>query len=156
VTEEGILTLKQKNSHRSSGWDAPENGQGHVLLPGAVLAHADAKARAEEQLSGGHQVALLRGLELQHRGVPDESMQLAVEGRGMGGGEGGRLRRNNSTMIYIPIYSPRPFLSRSLALTHQIVCVIQRLPAISTAAYGEGAAPPLDSPQLKDVRLGTT
>lgn len=35
-------------------------------------------------------------------------------------------------MIYIHIYGSRP----SLSLAHQIVCVIQRLPAISTAAYG--------------------
>lgn len=66
-------------------WDRPENGQGHILFPGAVLAHAYAKARTEKQLSRGYQVALLRGFKLQHRRVPDESMQLAV-----GGGGGGR------------------------------------------------------------------
>lgn len=52
--------------------------------------------------------------------------------------EGGRRRRGrrglrcDSTMIYIHIYGSHP----SLSLAHQIVCVIQRLPAISTAAYG--------------------
>lgn len=54
--------------------------------------------------------------------------------------EGGRRRgrrglRCNSTMIYIHIYGSHP----SLSLAHQIVCVIQRLPAISTAAYGPNA-----------------
>lgn len=70
------------------GWDRPENSQGHILFPGAVLAHAYAKARTEKQLSRGHQVALLRGFKLQHRRVPDESMQLAV-----GQGEGRRTGR---------------------------------------------------------------
>lgn len=75
---------ERKDSYKycSFGWDRPENGQGHILFPGAVLAHAYAKARTEKQLSRGHQVALLRGFKLQHRRVPDESMQFAV-----GGGE---------------------------------------------------------------------
>lgn len=50
------------------------------VLEGAVLAHADAEAGAEEQLARGDQVALLRGLELQHGRVPDEGVQLAVGG----------------------------------------------------------------------------
>lgn len=37
-----------------SGADSLEYGQGNILLPGAVLAHADAKAGAEEQLTRGH------------------------------------------------------------------------------------------------------
>lgn len=68
-----------------------EDGQGDVLLPGAVLAHADAEAGAEEQLSRGHQVALLRSLELQHRRVPDKGMQLAAS-RGRGHGRPPRCR----------------------------------------------------------------
>uniref|UniRef100_A0AC11CH96 Leucine rich repeat containing 26 n=1 Tax=Ovis aries TaxID=9940 RepID=A0AC11CH96_SHEEP len=67
--------------------------------PGAVLAHADAKARAEEELARGHQVALLRGLELQHRRVPDEGVQLAA---GRGGVTGATLPRGPG--------SPRAFL----------------------------------------------
>lgn len=73
------------------------------------------------------------------------------EEEGVGRRQGGRRRgrrglRCNSTMIYIHICGSHP----SLSLAHQIVCVIQRLPAISTAAYvpneiqcqmGEGASP---------------
>ena len=83
---------KKSYENRSFRWDRPENGQGHILFPGAVLAHAYAKARTEKQLSRGHQVALLRGFKLQHRRVPDESMQLAV-GAGEGKGREGRTRR---------------------------------------------------------------
>lgn len=63
-------------------WAAPvpEDGQGHVLLPGAVLPHPDPKAGAEEQLTGGHQVALLGRLELQDGAVPDEGVEFAAGG----------------------------------------------------------------------------
>lgn len=55
-----------------------EDGQGDVLLPGAVLAHPDPEAGAEEELPRRHQVTLLGGLELQHRRVPDEGVELAA------------------------------------------------------------------------------
>ena len=90
-----------------------EDGQGDVLFPGAVLAHADAKARAEEELARGHQVALLRGLELQHRRVPDEGVQLAA-GKGgvtaatLPGGPGSpRVKRSLVTILVLwvsPVY----------------------------------------------------
>lgn len=101
----------QKHTMCCFGWDRPENSQGHILFPGAVLAHAYAKARTEKQLSRGHQVALLRGFKLQHRRVPDESMQLAVGagGREEGGKDGG-LRCNstvrNNTIVAIPPPTP--------------------------------------------------
>ncbi len=87
----------QKRTICCFGWDRPENSQGHILFPGAVLAHAYAKARTEKQLSRGHQVTLLRGFKLQHRRVPDESMQLAVGAGGReGDGKDGELRCNNT------------------------------------------------------------
>lgn len=60
----------------------PENGQGNILLPRAVFTHADAKARTEEQLSRGDQVALLRGFKLQHSWIPDKSMEFAKGRKG--------------------------------------------------------------------------
>lgn len=63
-------------------WYGLEDGQGDVLLPGAVLAHADPKAGAEEKLPRGHQVTLLRGFKLQHGRVPDERVELAVGEKG--------------------------------------------------------------------------
>lgn len=98
----------QKHTICCFGWDRPENSQGHILFPGAVLAHAYAKARTEKQLSRGHQVALLRGFKLQHRRVPDESMQLAVGagGREEDGKDGGL--RCNSTVRNNTLMAPDP------------------------------------------------
>lgn len=175
VTVKSIRNQKKSYDNRSFCWDRPENGQGHILFPGAVLAHAYAKARTEKQLSRGHQVALLRGFKLQHRRVPDESMQLAV---GVGEGEGregrkdeeeGRRRRRrgrrglrcNSTMIYIHIYGSHP----SLSLSHTQSCVSfsvyqQCLPLLTAQIKSNArwvrARPSLDSPNLKDVLRVTT
>lgn len=89
-------------------------------------------------------------------------MQLAVgEGEGGGGRRGRRGLRCDSTMIYIHIYGSHP----SLSLAHQIVCVIQRLPAISAYGpneiqwqMGEGASPIGFPPShhLNDDPLGIT
>ena len=56
----------------------PENGQGHVLLPGTVFPHPDPKSGTKEKLPGGHQVTLLRRFKLQHSAVPDEGMELTA------------------------------------------------------------------------------
>ena len=56
----------------------PENGQGHVLLPGTVFSHPDPESGTKEKLPSGHQVTLLRRLKLQHSAVPDEGVELTA------------------------------------------------------------------------------
>lgn len=53
------LRAEKKGGGVAGEADSLEDGQGDILLPGAILAHADAEARAEEQLACSHQVALL-------------------------------------------------------------------------------------------------
>ncbi len=95
----------QKHTICCFGWDRPENSQGHILFPGAVLAHAYAKARTEKQLSRGHQVALLRGFNSSTAESQMKGMQLAV---GAGGREEDGGLRSNNTVRNNTLMAPDP------------------------------------------------
>lgn len=88
-------------------------------------------------------------------------------GRGEGGGGGGGMREEEEEGkegVTVQQYNDLHTHLRlpPFSLSHTRSCVIQRLPAISTDAYGPNeiqcqmGASPIGFPLLKDVRLGTT